>query len=298
MVVKKESSHRQRQAEATKQQITQAARGLFAERGYVATTISAISEEADIPVPTIYSALGTKANILARITETWMTEARSVSIANASLRETDPSKQLEMLAELNRRQLKVDYDVIGIYQEAARSDVQMTETLRNILAAREREIRKLVKSIAGRLKPGLTIDSALDITLALTLPEIYQTLVAERGWTGQPTKDGSPSPSSTNCSAQRTGPTTILRAAWASARRGGRTIPAGRLDAACPHGGFAPYPDRHKSPVPSVTLRAPSLARHWCLFDYDLRRIDLEEMTVRSSAMSGSSPWSGPSTGV
>ena len=185
MVVKKESSHRQRQAEATKQQITQAARGLFAERGYVATTISAISEEADIPVPTIYSALGTKANILARITETWMTEARTVSIANASPRETDPSKQLEMLAELNRRQLEVGYDVIGIYQEAARSDVQMTETLRNILAAREREIRKLVKSIAGRLKPGLTIDSALDITLALTLPEIYQTLVAERGWSGQ-----------------------------------------------------------------------------------------------------------------
>jgi hypothetical protein len=31
--------------------------------------------------------------------------------------------------------------------------------------------------------------------------------------------------------------------------------------------------------VPSVTRRAPSLARHWCLFDYDLRRIDLEEMT-------------------
>jgi AcrR family transcriptional regulator len=49
---------------ATKEQIANAARRLFAEHGYVATTITAIAEAADIPAPTIYSAFGTKANIL------------------------------------------------------------------------------------------------------------------------------------------------------------------------------------------------------------------------------------------
>ena len=183
--MKKKGGHRQRQAEATKQQIVRAARSLFADRGYASTTISAISEEADIPVPTIYSAFGSKASILARITDTWMIDARTVSIARASLREPDPAKRLVMLAELNRRQLEVGYDVVAIYQEAARTDAQIADTLRNVLAAREREIRKLLKAIAARLTPGLTVEDALDITLTLTLPEVYRTLVVERGWNAQ-----------------------------------------------------------------------------------------------------------------
>jgi AcrR family transcriptional regulator len=185
VAVKRGNGHRGRQAEATKQQIARAARALFAERGYVATTISAISHEADIPVPTIYSAFGTKAKILDKITEIWMREAQTVSIAAASLREPDSAKQLRMLAELNRRQLQVGSDVVATYQEAARSDPQMAETMRNVLASREREIRKLVGAVADQLKPGLTVEGALDITLALTLPEIYQSLVVERGWSGQ-----------------------------------------------------------------------------------------------------------------
>jgi len=69
VAVKREGpSHRQRQALATKEQIAAAGRALFAERGYVATTITAIAEAADIPVPTIYSAFGNKAAILKDIT--------------------------------------------------------------------------------------------------------------------------------------------------------------------------------------------------------------------------------------
>lgn len=179
------SGHRQRQAEATKLEIARAARALFAERGYVATTIAAISAEADIPAPTIYSAFGTKARILDKITEQWMNQAQTTASATAYLREPDPAQQLRMLAELNRKQLEVGSDIVAIYQEAARSDPQMAQTLRNVLAAREREIRKLIEAIGRHLKPDLTIEHALDITLALTLPEIYHTLVAERGWSAR-----------------------------------------------------------------------------------------------------------------
>jgi hypothetical protein len=47
-------SHRQREASATREAIARTALQLFADRGYVATTIQAISEAADIPAPTIY----------------------------------------------------------------------------------------------------------------------------------------------------------------------------------------------------------------------------------------------------
>jgi len=174
--------HRQRQAEETRLQIAQAARSLFAERGYAATTIAAIAEEADIPAPTIYSAFGSKAKILEKITRIWMTDAQTVSIAEASLAEPDPAQQLRMFAELNRRQLEVGSDVVAIYQEAARSDPQMAAVLKGVLASREGEIRKLIRAIKQHLKAGLSIDAALDACLALSVPEIYRTLM-ERDWT-------------------------------------------------------------------------------------------------------------------
>ena len=182
MAVKGSSGHRQRQAEATKRQVALAARALFAEHGYVATTISTIAAAADIPVQTIYSAFGSKAKILDKITELWMSEAETTSRAAAYLQEQDPARQLTMLAELNRRQMQVGSDVVAIYQEAAASDPQMAETLRNVLGAREREIRKLIDALAPQLRSDLTIDAALDLTLALTLPEVFHLLVVERGW--------------------------------------------------------------------------------------------------------------------
>ncbi len=181
MSVKGGEGHRRRQAEATKDQIARAARTLFAEHGYAATTIGAISSAADIPVQTIYSALGSKARILQRITDSWMDEAQTVSLAKSSLRETDTHQRLRLLASINRRQLELGSDVIGIYQEAARADAQMAATLHHVLAAREREIRRLLTSISAR-EPDLDVDDALDLTLALTLPEVYRTLVTERGW--------------------------------------------------------------------------------------------------------------------
>ena len=183
MVVKRSTGHRQRQAEATKREVARVARALFAERGYVATTIDTISAEADIPVQTIYSAFGSKAKILDKITELWMSETQTTSRAAAYLQEPDPVRQLRMLAELNRRQMHVGSDVVAIYQEAAASDPQMAETLRIVLAAREREIRKLIDALAPLLRSDLTVDSALDLTLALTLPELFHLLVLERGWT-------------------------------------------------------------------------------------------------------------------
>ena len=174
--------HRQRQAEATKREVARVARALFAEHGYVATTISNISAEADIPVQTIYSAFGSKAKILDKITELWMSEAQTTSRAAAYLQEADAAQQLRMLAELNRRQMQAGSDVVAIYQEAAASDPQMAETLRNVLAAREREIRKLIDAVTPQLRSDVSVDSALDLTLALTLPEVFHLLVVERGW--------------------------------------------------------------------------------------------------------------------
>ena len=141
-----------------------------------------ISAEADIPAQTIYSAFGSKAKILDKVTEVWMGEAGTTSRAAAYLEEPDPARRLRMLAELNRRQMHTGSDVVAIYQQAAASDPRMADTMHQVLAAREREIHKLVETLAPHLRPSLTVAAALDLTLALTLPEVFHLLVVERGW--------------------------------------------------------------------------------------------------------------------
>jgi AcrR family transcriptional regulator len=177
------STHRQRQALATRAQIADAARALFARHGYVTTTIAAIAEAAAIPAPTIYSAFGSKAKILQDIA--W----RAVATLDVdrhheeALAEPDPARGLRLAATLQRRQFEIMYDVIAIYQEAARTDPDIAEDLRRILDNRERAFRRHLGAIAARLPAELTVDDGVAIYLTLVLPEVYRTLVVERGWT-------------------------------------------------------------------------------------------------------------------
>ena len=143
MTVKGSAGHRQRQAEATKLEVARVARALFAEHGYVATTISAISAESDIPVQTIYSAFGSEGEDLANTSPSsgW-TRRRRLPGPPPTSTSRIRLDSYGMLAELNRRQLEAGSDVVAIYREAAASDPQMAATLQQVLAAREREVRK------------------------------------------------------------------------------------------------------------------------------------------------------------
>lgn len=176
------ASHRQRQAQATRRAIAAAARTLFTERGYGATTIDAISAACDIPLPTIYSALGSKPAILEEARRAWIEEAEVTSLYAEAMRLEDDAERLRMAAHWTRRQFELGHDVITAYQDAARSDPRAARIWGEALGVRERAVRDLVTSLGPRLPSELTIERGLDLYLALTLPEIFRTLT-ERGWT-------------------------------------------------------------------------------------------------------------------
>src|SRR5450755_1880296 len=69
MAVKRgyDSSRRLRQATQTRADILQAARRLFSERGYPATTIEAIAGEAQVSEATVYTGFGSKRGILSAL---------------------------------------------------------------------------------------------------------------------------------------------------------------------------------------------------------------------------------------
>jgi AcrR family transcriptional regulator len=167
---------------ATKRQIADAARRLFASHGYVATTITAIADAADIPAPTIYSAFGSKAKILQFIAWSVVATLDVDRSHQQALAESDPAQGLRLAANIQRRQYQLMSDVIAIYQEAARTDPDIAADLQAIMGNRERAFRHHLEAIAPHLAPGVTVDDGLAIYLALVLPEIHHTLVHQRGW--------------------------------------------------------------------------------------------------------------------
>lgn len=176
-------SHRARQAQATRQAVMTAARTLFAERGYTATTIEAISRSAGIPVQTIYSAFGTKRTILEEIRVAWIRDADVAESFGEAMTMPRLGDRLRLAAHWTRRQFEFGHDVIAAYQEAARVDPEAARVWKAALQGRAVGLSKMIRSARGDLRPGLPPKRAVDTFVAMTLPEAYRTLVLERGWT-------------------------------------------------------------------------------------------------------------------
>src|ERR1700694_3257022 len=146
MPVKKElGRHRHRQAQATREAVAVAARRLFAEQGYVATSIEAISDAAEIPVPTIYSAFGNKPAILEEVRRRWVVETDVERLYRQALVAPDGGRRLQLAAHWTRRQFELGYDVIAMYQEAARADPRVAAVWRQVMSRREAAVSELLE---------------------------------------------------------------------------------------------------------------------------------------------------------
>jgi AcrR family transcriptional regulator len=167
-----------------------AARTLFVERGYGATTIEAISELADVPVATVYRLFSSKPGILKAVLDISIVgDDEAVPMAErvpvrTLLDEADPRAQLAgfvaLAAEVNSR-------VAPIYRilvSAAGTDPDTAELLDELTGQRQQGQRRIAAALAraGALRPDLRERDAADLIHALLSPELYQLLVLDRGW--------------------------------------------------------------------------------------------------------------------
>jgi AcrR family transcriptional regulator len=167
-----------------------AARELFLERGYGATTIEAVSEHADVPVATVYRLFASKHGILKALLdvsivgdhdEVPMSDRPQVRELTA---DPDPKEQLEgfvrVAAQINDR-------VASIYRilvSAAATDPEAAALLDGLTQQRQQGQKVIARSLsrAGALRPGLKERDAADIIHALLSPEMYRLTVVDRGW--------------------------------------------------------------------------------------------------------------------
>jgi AcrR family transcriptional regulator len=170
--------------------VVDAARTLFLERGYVATTIEAVSEQSDVPTATVYRLFSSKLGILKALLDTSIAgddEPRAVlqrpDVASL-LAEGDPEKLLAGFAGVTASINQRTNDIYRVLVSAAESDPAAAELLGGIRQQRDQGQRQIARSLARthELKSELRERDAADLIHALMSPEVYRLLVVDRGW--------------------------------------------------------------------------------------------------------------------
>lgn len=173
-------TYRQEQAEETRVRIARAARQLFAEHGYGATSIAAIAQEAGVATRTVYSAFGTKREILSLICDLWLRDAGAQQRAEQVLAEPDPVRRLRGAADWLTNLYSAGFDVVLIFEAATDESAETKALLRSKLAGRNQVMDAMIASLDGEL--AIPLAQAQAVYRALAAPGVYQELVDESGW--------------------------------------------------------------------------------------------------------------------
>lgn len=183
---------REERARATRQRILDAARGLFIERGYVATTIEAIAETADVAPETVYASFTNKRGILSSLVdiaisgglgEPPLLEQAWVRSLSA---EPDLQRRVRLLARQGRSILQRRAAIDEVVRGAAASDGEIAALRDRSRMQRYAGQRELLRLVVGPSGPhrGPAFDRLADLVYVAGSPETYLLFVVDRGWSG------------------------------------------------------------------------------------------------------------------
>jgi AcrR family transcriptional regulator len=170
--------------------VVEAARSLFVDRGYGATTIEAVSDLSDVPPATVYRLFSSKLGILKALLDVSIAgDDRALPVLDrpevaALFAQPDPE---ELLAGFARISVTINQRSGQIYQimaSAASSEPEAANLLGQYTQQRQQGQGQIARALAraGALRPDLRERDAADIVHVLMSPEVYRLFVADRGW--------------------------------------------------------------------------------------------------------------------
>lgn len=186
-----DSPRRREQAAATRREILEAAQRLFEQRGYAATTMAAIAAEAGVALKTVYVAFETKSGVLRSLWHLLLRgDEDDVPVGDRRwyrevVEEPDPERQLRLNAHNSRVVKQRGAALMEVIRSAAPADPDIEALWSRIQTEFHDNQRSIVEALDSRkaLRPGLDVSRATDILWTLNHPDLWQLLVAGRGWT-------------------------------------------------------------------------------------------------------------------
>ena len=186
-----DATRRRQGAARTRTAILDAARELFADRGYIATPMTAIAERAGVALDTVYASVGRKPELARLLIETAISGTNQAIPADqrdyvrAVQAAPDAGTRIAIYAAAVAAMAPRLALVLAIIQQAARDEPELAALWDQIAERRAANMRRFVADLAAvaplRIDPG----EAADIVWATNATEMYQLLVGQRGWSPQ-----------------------------------------------------------------------------------------------------------------
>src|ERR1700704_4109353 len=164
-----DSRARRAQAHRNRAAILRSARDRFLADGYAATTIAAIADDAQLSIDTVYKTFGGKGGLVRAIYEESLlgngptaAPLRSDELQNSGV---DPHVIVRGWGTLTAEVAPLVAAIHLLVREAAASDPEMAEPLRDSDSSRRARMRHNARSLAerGHLRHGITPDEATDV---------------------------------------------------------------------------------------------------------------------------------------
>lgn len=184
------SERRQEQARQTRRAVLDAARELFLEVGYAATTVPSVAARAGVSVETVYKTFGNKPGLakavfdVAIVGDDEPVPLLQREFVRRNLAEPDPRKKLlvygDHLAQVAPRIGPIQL----IVRAAAVADPGAADVWQQLQAERLTGMTAFARHLhdGGYLRAGVSMPEARDVLWTYNSVEIWDLLVNERGW--------------------------------------------------------------------------------------------------------------------
>lgn len=191
------SPRRAEQAAATRHGVLVAARELFGQQGYTATSVAQIARRAGVAVDTVYAAVGRKPALLRALVEAALSGTDDVvpaeqrryvqQIRSATTARDKLSAYAAAVAEIGGRMAPIHRAL----REAAVSDADCEALRAEISARRAANMRLFAADLraTGELRSDLSDAKVADVVWSMNAAEYHALLVEERGWSADRFRD-------------------------------------------------------------------------------------------------------------
>jgi AcrR family transcriptional regulator len=183
-----DSSRRREQAAENRRRILAAARELFVDKGYGATTIAEVARAAQVAAETVYATFRNKPTLLHRAWDVAVGgDEQDVHLLQrpemqAVLIETDLPARLRRFAEVNTAIMRRTARLRLAVQSAADTDPAVATLLAEIDTARLEAMTVHARHAHATGQLAVPRDECRDVLFATTDGTLWRTLVDGRGW--------------------------------------------------------------------------------------------------------------------
>jgi AcrR family transcriptional regulator len=176
------SPQREAQAQVTRGRLLAAARRLFADRGWVGTTLKAVAEESGLAEPTVYAVFGSKAGLAKALLEVVDGEANVPELFRDLAAAQAPREQLAAVARFEKRLYDGAGDIVRMLHDGARTSPELAAAYAEGDARGEEGRRRVFENWDPAVfRPDVDIQKALDVSAVVFSFETWE-LLASRGW--------------------------------------------------------------------------------------------------------------------